>query len=137
MRGLVLLAAFAVVGCAATFGKPVTPAPRELAAEVSSLADTAVVRFRCAVPGNVTCRWAVTAGAQAFAPADGLEAEVRFAAPAPGDSVQVIGAARAVRRGLVSATATTKAVWVKRADVAPQAPDSVFVVQITVPPVTN
>ncbi len=138
MRGLVLLGAFSMIGCAAAFGKPVTPAPRDVTSTVAAVADTAVVRFGCAVPQNTTCRWAATvAGVPVTGFADGLEARVALVAPAPGDSVQVVASARAVRRGLVSTQAATKAVWVKRADVAPVAPDSVLVIQVTVPPVTN
>lgn len=94
----------------------------------SIAADTASVRVRCVVPASTTCRWTSSVG---VAP-DGIEAVFTFAAPAPGDSVQAVGTARAVRRGLVSATATPFAAWVKRNDVAPGAPDSVIVVEIIV-----
>jgi hypothetical protein len=130
MLSLVFIGACATA--AAAGGGKVQP-PRDVSTATAIEADTASVRVRCTVPANTTCRWASSVGA---AP-DGIEAVFKFAAPAPGDSVQVVGTARAVRRGLVSATATPFAAWVKRGDVPPGAPDSVVVVEIVVPPVTN
>lgn len=129
---LSLLAVGACATAAAATGGNVQP-PRDVSTMASIEADTASVRVRCTVPASTTCRWASSVGA---AP-DGLEAVFKLVAPAPGDSVQVTGTARAVRRGLVSATATPFAAWVKRGDVAPGAPDSVIVVEIIVPPVVD
>jgi len=129
---LALVAVGACATAAASSGKG-PQEPREVSVAAEVLADTASVRVRCTVPAQTTCRWASSVGA---AP-DGIEALFKFAAPAPGDSVQVTGSARAVRRGLVSVTATPFAAWIKRADVAPGAPDSVIVVEIIVPPVTQ
>jgi len=111
------------------------PAPAIASVESNTLADTASIRVQCVVPAGTTCRWsAAVGGAVQPAQPDGLEATYRFLAPAPGDSVQVTGQARAVRRGLVSAGATSFSAWVRRADVPPSAPDSVIVVEIIVPP---
>lgn len=136
MRGTLLVAVL-LAGCGAGFQKGVVPAPSTLSTTVE-VADTARVRVGCRVPANTTCRWAVTVGGAAVAGlADGLTADLAFVAPAPGDSVEVVASARAVRRGLVSTAAATKRVWVSRPDVAPAAPDSVFVITVTVPPVSN
>lgn len=135
VRSFLAVALVAVGACGligAGSGKLV-PAPDAVSAAAEVLADTASVRVRCTVPASTTCRWASSVGT---AP-DGIEATFKFVAPAPGDSVQVVGTARAVRRGLVSATATPFAAWVKRNDVAPGAPDSVIVVEIIVPPVVD
>lgn len=130
-----VLAALLLVACGA--GRPtLTPAPVDVAMLSAVEADSAVVRVRCQVGAATTCRWAATVGGAPITNLpDGLEARLAFVAPAPGDSVLVTATARAVRRGLVSVGAATAQAWVKRADVAPGAPDSVIVIDIIVPPV--
>jgi hypothetical protein len=130
MVSLLFLGACGLIGAGS--GKAPS-APDAVGAMASVEADTARVTVRCTVPANTTCRWASTLGT---AP-DGLQATYALAAPAPGDSVQVGGSVRAVRRGLVSVGATSWSAWIKRGDVAPGAPDSVIVVEIIVPPVVD
>lgn len=130
MVSLLFLGACGLIGAGS--GKAPS-APDAVGAMASVEADTARVTVRCTVPANTTCRWASTLGT---AP-DGVQATYALAAPAPGDSVQVGGSVRAVRRGLVSVGATSWSAWIKRGDVAPGAPDSVIVVEIIVPPVVD
>jgi hypothetical protein len=134
---IVGIAGLAVAACGA--GRPnVLPAPNALSVVSSTAADSAIVRVRCSVGAETTCRWAATVGGATVAGIpDGLEARLAFVAPAPGDSVLVTASARAVRRGLVSAGAATAQAWVKRTDVPPGAPDSVIVIDIVIPPATN
>lgn len=128
-----LLASCSLIGAGAG-AAPASPAIANLTA--TTLADTATVRVRCAVPAETTCRWQAAVGVLALPAApDGLEATYRFVAPAPGDSVQITGTARAVRRGLLSAGVTPWSAWIVRADTPPGAPDSVIVVEIIMPPV--
>lgn len=131
---LALLGACSLIG-AGSGAAPAAPAVASISA--STLADTASVRVRCTVPSGTTCRWAAAVGgASQPVQADAVEVTYRFLAPVPGDSVQIVGTARAVRRGLVSVASTPWSAWVVRADAPPGAPDSVIVVEIVVPPVS-
>lgn len=130
---LPLVALLAVTGCGALWPRPVTPRPSALAVAQSVVADSAVVRVRCSVPANATCRWSASVGGQVRPVPDGLEARLAFVAPEPGDSVLVYAGAQALRRGLLSTETRSVSVWVRRPDVPPLAPDSVWVVEVTVP----
>jgi hypothetical protein len=132
---LPLLLSLLFVGACGLIGAgsgKVPPASPGVTMEITFMADTASVRMACRPVGTV-CRWTSNFG---IAP-DGPEAVFKLPAPTPGDSVQVVGTAHAVRRGLVSVEPNNWAAWVKRNDVPPPAPDSVIVVEILVPPVID
>lgn len=135
MALLTLLGACGLIGAGRS--SPPVGVP-DVAVAIAVVADSASARMGCKVPApEMSCRWSfAVAGAALPAVPDGLEAAFKFAAPAPGDSVRVTGEARLVRRGLVANTAKTFSAWAVRTDTPPVGvPDSVFVIEITMPPV--
>ena len=73
-----------------------------------------------------SCRWSNLLGATAAPAPDGFTATVTLNGN-PNDSVLVTARAHSIRRGLLSTTAKTRTFWLKIADVAPGAPDTLII----------
>lgn len=73
-----------------------------------------------------SCRWSNLLGSTSAAAPDGFTSTVTFNGN-PNDSILVTARAHSIRRGLLSTTAKTRTFWLKLADVAPGAPDTLII----------